>query len=298
MKKNIALLAGLAIAATLASAQEDHGEQEAGTNPATPRTETAAVAKTVADGKNLKEAVVVEEANKWWTAKANTGWDSLYMFRGVNVLGNGNGIYWLSGNLGITPWSGGTFTATVWYGVGTSRSYRELDTTIDYTHTFGALAASMGYINYYYPDWFFAGNFSQNELYWKLAYAQPVGPVTLTPSATYFYELGPSANQVNGLTKPGASYLYLRLDASAAVYKDIVTLAPWTAFGVNFDYNLNNSEEFFRGGNNWELGLSVPVKITDWLSISGYVAYSYQWNDLYETDPSQVWAGASATFSF
>ena len=52
------------------------------------------------DGKTLTEKVVVEqeEARKWWGASLSTGWDSLYMFRGVNVLrfdqdGNGQ-IIW------------------------------------------------------------------------------------------------------------------------------------------------------------------------------------------------------------
>ena len=297
MKKTATLLlGGILLLAHGASAQEDRGETALSLGPAKNKTEAAATA--VADGKSLKETVNVEETSKWWTAKVNTGWDSLYMFRGVNVLGNGNGIYWLGANVGVTPWENGTFTAGIWYGIGTSRSYRELDTTIDYTHTFGPLAASFGYINYYYPDWFFAGNYSQNELYWKLAYTQELGPVTITPSAIYYYELGPSINEVNGLTKPGASYLYLRIDGSMPVYKDIVTLAPWTGMGVNFGYNINNAGEFFTGGNNWELGLSVPVKLTSWLSVSGYVAYSYQWNDLYETDPNQVWAGANVTVSF
>ena len=297
MKKTATLLlGGILLLAHGVSAQEARGETALSAGPAENKTEQVATA--VADGKSLKETVNVEETSKWWTAKVNTGWDSLYMFRGVNVLGNGNGIYWLGANVGVTPWENGTFTAGIWYGIGTSRSYRELDTTIDYTHTFGPLAASFGYINYYYPDWFFAGNYNQNELYWKLAYTQELGPVTITPSAIYYYELGPSINEVNGLTKPGASYLYLRLDGSMPVYKDIVTLAPWTGFGVNFGYNINNQGEFFTGGNNWELGLSVPVKLTSWLSVSGYVAYSYQWEDLYETDPSQVWAGANVTVSF
>ncbi len=296
-KKLSALITGLLLAAPFAGAQEDRGEQPASIPPAAATTTVAAVG--VSDGKKLnKEVIVAEETDKWWSVKASTGWDSLYMFRGVNVLGNGNGIYWMSGSVGITPWENGAFTASVWYGTGTSRYYGELDTTIDYTHTFGALAASFGYINYYYPNYFFSGNYSQNELYWKLAYSQEAGPVTFTPSAIYYLDLGPSINDVNGLTKPGSSYLYLRLDASMAVYKDIVSVAPWTGFGISFDYNLNNAGQFISGGNNWELGVSVPIQITDWFSISGYVAYSYQWMDLYETDPSTVWAGASATFSF
>jgi hypothetical protein len=40
------------------------------------------------DVATVQEKVVVkeEEAHKWWGAELSTGWDSLYMFRGVNVL--------------------------------------------------------------------------------------------------------------------------------------------------------------------------------------------------------------------
>ena len=296
-KKLSALITGLLLAAPFAGAQEDRGEQPASIPPAAATTTVAAVG--VSDGKKLnKEVIVAEETDKWWSVKASTGWDSLYMFRGVNVLGNGNGIYWLSGSVGVTPWENGALTAGIWYGVGTSAAYHEMDLTVDYTHTFGPLAASFGWAMYAYPTYLENNNYYQNELYWKLAYTQEVGPVTLTPSAIYFLELGPTIDDIGGVTKPGSSYLLFRLDASMAVYKDIVSIAPWTALGVTFDYNANNSGEFIRGGNNWELGLSVPVQITDWVSVSGYVAYSYQWMDLYNTDPSTVWAGASVNFSF
>ena len=297
-KKFTLLLVGSLLGIQLASAQEDRGETVVETKPSAP-VKVVEAAATVSDGKSLTKAVVVEEEEaKLFTFKATTGWDSLYMFRGINVLGNGNGLYWLGGSVGVAPWENGSFTAGVWYGIGTGRGYQELDTTLDYTHTFGDFAASFGYINYYYPNYFFSGNYSQNELYWKLAYNKTVGPVTLTPSASYFYELGPNLPDVNGITKAGSSYLLLRLDASMALYKDIVSLAPWTAYGVSFGYNLQNSGNFLQSGNNYEVGVAMPIKVTDWFTVSGYVAYSYQWNDLYLTDPSTVWAGVNATFTF
>ena len=36
--------------------------------------------------KSFKETVIKEEAKPAWTASLSTGWDSVYMFRGVNVL--------------------------------------------------------------------------------------------------------------------------------------------------------------------------------------------------------------------
>ena len=299
MKKFIALLAVTLLGIQWAGAQEDRGEQTVSNVPVT-RTTTETV--SVSDGKSLNKKVVIEEEeDKWWAVNAYTGWDSLYMFRGVNVLGNGRGIYWLGGNVAITPWENGTITPGIWYGTSTSRSrnYNELDVSLDYTHTFGALAASFGWIYYYYPDNFGLGgpDLNQNELYWKLAYGAEIGSVTITPSATYFLNVGPNLGN-GGWTLPNASYLLLRVDASMPLYKEIVSLAPWTAFGVNFGFNANNQGNTFDGGNNWELGLAMPVQITDWFKISGYVAYSYQWADLVGTDENTWWAGASANFSF
>ena len=299
-KKFTLILVGSLLGIQLASAQEDRGGVLAETKPAAPATIVVQSA-TVSDGKSLSKAVVVEEeAAKWWSVKATTGWDSLYMFRGVNVLGNGNGLYWLGGSVGVTPWENGSFTAGVWYGMSTSsRQYHELDVSLDYTHTFGPLAASFGWIYYYYPNSFGLGgpDLSQNELYWKLAYTAELGSVTITPSATYFLNVGPDVNS-GGWTQPCASYLLLRVDSTIPLYKDIISLAPWTAFGVNFDFNSRNDGSFYQGGNNWELGLAVPIQITDWFSVSGYVAYSHQWEDLIATDENTWWAGASATFSF
>lgn len=194
MKKLIALFAVTLLGIHWAGAQEDRGEQTVSSTPATPTTTVEAV--SVSDGKTVSKKVVVEEEDeKWWTVNASTGWDSLYMFRGVNVLGNGRGIYWLGGNVAITPWENGVITPGIWYGTSTSssRNYNELDVSLDYTHTFGPLAASFGWIYYYYPDNFGLGgpNLSQNELYWKLAYGAELGSVTITPSATYFLNVGP-----------------------------------------------------------------------------------------------------------
>ena len=122
MKKIIALIAGALLAAPLAHAQTDTGtsageraldEARSGVASAVGPAQSNA---TASSGKSV--AVEETEADKWWSLNASTGWDSLYMFRGVNVLGNGNGIYWLGAGLGASPWENGTFTANVWYGVG------------------------------------------------------------------------------------------------------------------------------------------------------------------------------------
>jgi hypothetical protein len=51
------------------------------------------------DFKESKKTIVPEEPKQWWNASLSTGWDSLYMFRGVNTLPNpengyGYSLYW------------------------------------------------------------------------------------------------------------------------------------------------------------------------------------------------------------
>jgi hypothetical protein len=109
--------------------------------------------------------------------------------------------------------------------------------------------------------------------------------------------VGPDINN-GGWTAPAASYLLFRVDGSVPVYKDIVSLDPWTAFGINFEFNADNNGNLFNGGNNFELGLAMPVNVTSWLTISAYVAYSYQWEDIVGTDANTFWTGVNAGLSF
>ena len=267
---------------------------------------------TSTDGKTFKDKVVVEAPTKWYGASLSTGWDSLYMFRGVNVLHNaygnnsgyGSGIYWtdLEFDWNITP--NDVLAVGSWAAFGTSNtSYKEVDIYTSYTHTIGKdLALSAGYIFYYvFPT---GSNLYSNELNVKAAYTFHLGSATLTPSVAYFFNIGPNLDtSVNGLAKSASSYLLLRLDGSVPLYKDIVSLAPWISYGTNFFYNSRltneNTLQFFNGANNIEIGLAVPVKINSVISVSGYVAYSYAFYNLDgTTNPSTVYGGAKVTFSF
>lgn len=256
------------------------------------------------DGKTFKEKVVIEEPRQLWNASLSTGWDSLYMFRGVNVLRNGerygSGIYWanLAATWNITD--SDFLSVGAWNGFGTqNNSYKEFDLSLSYLKTIGDLSLGLGYTFYYIyaPD-----DFYSHELNAKVAYAFDLGFMSVTPSLTYFFNIGPD-NAVEGIAEEASSYLLLRVDGNAPIYKDIVSLAPWVAFGTNFSYNTRaNSDgdlEMFNGVNNLEFGLGLPIKINDVISLYGYAAYSYAFYDLVgTTEPSTFWGGASVTFSF
>lgn len=256
------------------------------------------------DGKSLKEKIVLEEERKWWSAGLSTGWDSLYMFRGVNVLRGdqsyGSGLYWTDLNFTWNLTDDDFLTVGNWIAFGTQKtSYKENDAYINYTHTFGDLSLSFGYIFYYV---FSEPNLYSHELNWKAAYTfnLPAG-ITLTPSLAYYLNLGPDTED-SGIAPQPSGFLLARVDASIPLYKDVLSLAPWIGYGTNFEYNAkvesDGSLNWFNGANNLELGIGLPIKINDTITLYGYGAYSYQWYGLVGTEPSSFWGGAKVTFNF
>jgi hypothetical protein len=257
--------------------------------------------------KTFKETVVIEEEpSSWYNAALSTGYDSLYMFRGVNVLRTGSygsGLWWTDLNFTWNISDNDTLTIGGWQAFGLSKaSYREFDAYLNYMHSFGDLSVGLGYTFYYaYPPG--VQDFA-NELNAKVAYNIDLGFMTLTPSATYYFNLGPDndTGAANGIVNTASSYLDLRVNGSIPVISDVVSIDPWVAFGLNFDYNLQGDFQPFDGANNLEFGVAVPWAVNDIITISGYVAYSYAFEDLNglyaTTQPNTFWGGGKVTFAF
>jgi hypothetical protein len=263
--------------------------------------------------KSFKETVIKEEAKPAWNASLSAGWDSVYMYRGVNVLraynlnaGHNNdddcGISWSSASFTYNLTETDLVTVGAWMGTGLSKnnSYREFDLPINYAHTFGDLTLGAGYQLY---TWWTSNNAPvyQHELSVSAAYAIKLDSVTLTPSVTYFYNLGPDNDgaSTNGGVDATTSFLTLRLDGSIPVLSN-VSLSPYVAYNVNYSVNTKDgATDNFNGGNNVEYGLAVPVKLNNTITISGYVAQSIAMENLGGcTRQSTTWGGAKVTFSF
>ncbi len=248
-------------------------------------------------------AAAIAEDTFSFDASLSVGWDSLYMDRGVNGLresGYGSGIAWVSLNLTWGVSEVDFISLLAWQCFATqSIDYREFDASIDYTRIIGDVALSAGYtFNYGYSG----GNFFSNELYATVAREWHLGPLAITPSTTYFFAIGPDADDGSGFVQAGSSYLLFRIDSTLPVYRDIVALESWSAFGVNFNYNTRETgdgeTEPFAGPNNIECGLAVPVKINRTITISAYGAYSRAFTNLVSTAPNTFWGGARITFTY
>lgn len=258
------------------------------------------------DGKSFKEpkdkpAPPVD----WWSASLSTGWDSLYMFRGVNTLPNssngyGSSLYWTQLSVTFNLTENDFLTIGDWIAFGlTNSTYKENDVIVGYTHTFGNLSVKFGYTLYALLNANQTGLYS-HELSTGVSYAFELGPVTLTPGLNYYFNVGPNLGN-GGYVEQCASYLEARLDGSVPLYKDVVSLAPYVSFGTSFRYNYtthDNPPAPFTGTNNIQGGIALPIAVTENITVSPYAAYSYQWYGLIGTTPSTFWGGGSVTFSF
>ena len=280
-----------------------------------------AITPVFAGAKSFKETVVVqEEAKPAWSASLSTGWDSSYMFRGVDVLrdqndpngsnASDNGIQWTSVSFTYNLTDNDSITLTPWmgYGLSATNSYKEFDLAANYAHTIDALTLGLGYT--FYDVWLSGSeDYFNNELNASIAYNLDLGFMTLTPSVTYFLNVGPDngddINENHSVSQSGGSFLAIRLDGGVKI-TDRISLAPYTAFNFNFSQNTEDNGDLYNGANNLEYGLAVPFKINDTITVSGYIAQSLAFNEndngLNGTDVNtrqfSTWGGAKVTFSF
>lgn len=258
----------------------------------------ALAASSLAGSKSFKEEIILEEPTQWWNANLSTGWDSLYMFRGVNLLRNdmsyGSSLYWTELDVTFNLTDNDFITMGTWLAFGLNRTdYKELNAYAFYTRTFGDFSLSGGYTMYYVMS---DVEFS-HELFVSGAYEFDLGFMTIIPSISYFFNVGPGPGN-GGYAPVAGSYLDLRTDFEIPVYKDAVAIAPWIAYGTNFRFNSNEDGHFFNGANNLEFGIGLPIQLTEIISLYGYGAYSIAFNDLADTRPNTFWGGASVMFSF
>lgn len=252
------------------------------------------------EGKSFTEKVLIEtEPEKWWSIELSTGWDSLYIFRGVNILRNdkdyGSSLYWTDVNASWSVTPNDTLTVGTWMAFGLdSTDYKELNIYAGYTKTFGDLAVSFGYTFYDV----ISGPLYSHELNTGVAYTinLPAG-ITVTPSLAYFFNLGPDTGN-QGLVEQWASFLLARVDVGIPLYKDIIALEPWVAMGMSFDYNYKEDGSTYTGPNNLEFGIGIPIKVNETVSFYVYGAYSTQWENLVGTKSNTFWGGAQVTLSF
>jgi len=260
-----------------------------------------------APGNNFDQPLIEAAGEKPLCLDVSTGYDSRYMFRGVNVLPN-TGIIWASvaPSWNITPHD--SLTVPFWYTTavgktaeGVNQNYREFDVPVNYTHTIGNLTIGASYLLYTYfnldgvqPG----GTAVQNEIALNTSYTVKTGGVSWVPSLSWYYELGTPNGYSYGSVNPGSSFLSPELTVNIPIYKDRISFNPATQYNFSFGYNADQDGNYVWGGNNWQLMAPLTWQINKTISITGYAAYSYQWQSLIGTAPGTLWGGGNINLSF
>lgn len=231
------------------------------------------------------------------------GWDSLYMFRGVNQLpgfeGYGSSLSWTSVSVAWAVTAKDTLTLGTWQAFGLGESdYKEFDVTAAWTHAWNGFDFTLGYALYAVlsaPNGLYA-----HELNAAAAYGLQAGPVSLTPVVLYAFNLGPAPGN-RGYVEQASSYLELRLDAETPRWRDAVSFAPWIAAGFNFRSNTTDATDPaapFTGFNHVEVGVALPLRLGPAAALSPYVAGSFSGQSLAGTAAATFWGGVNVVVGF
>ncbi len=244
-----------------------------------------------------------ETSSTTWSGNLSTGWDSLYMFRGVNQLpgfgGYGSSLSWTSLTLVWSPTEVDSLSIGKWaaFGVGDT-DYKELDAYAVYTRTLGAISLSLGYA--FYAVLNEPGGLFSHDLNFAAGYEVRWGTATITPGLLYAFNLGPRPGD-GGYVEQLSSYLEFRLDGNIPLPVRAVSLTPWATVGFNFRHNVTGRTDPpspFVGGDHISLGVALPFALRESVSIAPYVATSFEWSDLVDTRPVTFWGGTSVTVAF
>ena len=172
---------------------------------------------------------------------------------------------------------------------------------VNYSHTVGNFSLGVGYhlFTYFNLDGVNPGGTGvQNELAFYSSYMIKTGAVSWVPSLSYYYELGTANCYSYGSVNPGSSFLSPQVTVNIPIHKDLITFNPSTQYNFSFGYTCNQEHQFIWGGNNLQLMAPLTWQINKTISITGYAAYSYQWQSLIGTAPGTLWGGGNINLSF
>ncbi len=248
---------------------------------------TSAVAgdMTVSSGKKLMETPMIEEAEPWWSGGVTVGYDSKYIFRGVEIFGESgpaDNLVWAD-----VSFSAYGFTAGAWYASSASSSeYNELNLYASYTYSIGPVDLTGGGIYYYFP-YVDGGNNDTWELFAGLDYSI-LADGLLTASLYYYYDF----DAFEG------GYLELQLSSSIPLYKGaegdtIVSLDPYALVSLDNEYNSDETEL-----NHLQFGVGLTWNLSSSVALAGYVAYLEPLDAIDDFQDGEWWGGGSISVSF
>jgi len=97
----------------------------------------------------------------------------------------------------------------------------------------------------------------------------------------------------SGIEFPGTS-----LTCSIPIIKEKLTLDPVGQYNFSFGYSVNQNLNYVWGGNNAQIVIPATWHFNKRVSLTGYAAYSYQWQQLLGTSTGTMWGGGCLNYSF
>lgn len=218
----------------------------------------------------VEEEIIIEEPESWWSAELAAGWDSRYMFRGVEIL-DGGSLAWT--DLSFSTYG---FTLGAWYATGVNEDFNEIDIYASYAWSLGPVDVEGGYIFYGFPR---DGGETQEFF---AALSTGVIPY-VTPGLAFYYDF----DEFEG------GWLEFSLSSSLPIVQDVISIDPFAAISYDFEYNSEDSDL-----NNVQIGVEVPIALSENITLSGYVAYSWALSAIDDFQDDEFWGGAAISFSF
>lgn len=204
-------------------------------------------------------------------AEISFGYDSVYMFRGVDF---GENLVWSDVNLTLPLADSLELNVGAWYAGLADEDYSELDLYAGLTYNINdSVSVGVGYTHYYFPR----TDADYGEVGATLGYS--IAGVDLGLGYYYDFEVEGSYYEV------GASY--------EVALTDSVSLVPGVVVGFGDDYY------GVSGGNHVGLSLGLPIKLTSTATLTPYVAGNLPIDSLDDAgEDDQVYGGVALTVTF
>jgi len=230
-------------------------------------------------------------------------WDSLYVYRGVNVLREGaygSGIQTTTVAMALPDLAPVSPYAEVSQAFSTgSVDYNETSVTAGGAFELAWMEWGLAYNGSFGS---YSGFFQSHELRGSLAGGFDVLGAWTEPSVEGVLGLGPETVDGGGGGKPGCGFLSLRLDAAREIPGWPLGLGAWVEGAFNFGYNskeiADNGLEAFTGPNHFEAGLALSWEPRPGIAVTIYGAWSRELANLPLTRPDTFYGGVSAGVSF
>jgi hypothetical protein len=298
MKINSLLVLALLLSTT--SAVWSHGAAHVSRPPA-----RAVVDETL----ELQETAIPVETpeDRWWGVNVNTGWESRHVHYGVDESGP-TGAYVNEVGLRL-----GNLSFNVWNGLGTGNTLLEWDFTVAYQIEVGPVFIVPGYNLRYVPSFAKTGDSHGHEEHsdgdhegdddhaeeegedHQHAHNTVGNELFISLGTTAIPYVTPSANLIWDLNQNPGGFVEIRLDGDVPVYRDIVSLQPYTLLGLNLGYNTTE----YYGWNNFQFGVQATAALTKHISVFAGVNYSVALEAMQQIDQDNVvWANVGLSFAY